>query len=106
VVSCLCPGLTRTEFHQRAGQDPGHYPRWAWQEAAEVAAAGLAGAAAGKVTVVPGRANQAARYAMTLAPAGLLRWADRRVRPGNRTDGTDHRPLTAPDEGKQHDRDE
>lgn len=84
-VTCLCPGLTRTEFHQRAGYDTSTYPRWAWQRSAVVAAAGLGGAARGKVTVVPGLHNKAARHLMSLAPTALIRLVDRRVRPGNRS---------------------
>ena len=81
-VSCLCPGLTRTEFHQRAGYDTSGYPRWAWQEASAVARAGLRGAAAGKVTVVPGIHNRMSGHLMRLLPEAVLRRADERLRPG------------------------
>ncbi|MEZ5410529.1 MAG: SDR family oxidoreductase [Acidimicrobiales bacterium] len=81
-VTCLCPGLTRTEFHQRAGYDTAGYPRWAWQEASTVARAGLRGAAAGKVTVVPGVHNRMSGHLMRLLPDAVLRRADERLRPG------------------------
>jgi uncharacterized protein len=88
VVTCLCPGLTRTEFHQRAGYDVSHYPDWVWQEATTVAAAGLRGLAEGKVTVVPGVYNKAASYLMPLVPPAVLRRIDERFRPGNLTQTT------------------
>lgn len=81
-VSCLCPGLTRTEFHRRAGYDTSSYPRWAWQEASTVARAGLRGAAAGKVTVVPGIHNRMSGHLMRLLPEAVLRRADERLRAG------------------------
>jgi len=81
-VSCLCPGLTRTEFHRRAGYDTSGYPRWAWQQASAVATAGLRGAAAGKVTVVPGIHNRMSGHLMRLLPEAVLRRADERLRPG------------------------
>ncbi len=81
-VTCLCPGLTRTEFHRRAGYDTSGYPRWAWQEASVVARAGLRGAAAGKVTVVPGIHNRMSGHLMRLLPEAVLRRADERLRPG------------------------
>ncbi len=81
-VSCLCPGLTRTEFHRRAGYDSSAYPRWAWQEPSTVARAGLRGAAAGKVTVVPGIHNRMSGHLMRLLPEAVLRRADERLRPG------------------------
>jgi len=82
IVTCLCPGLTRTEFHQRAGYDTSGYPRWAWQEASTVATAGLRGAAAGKVTIVPGVHNRMSGLLMRLLPEAVLRRADERLRPG------------------------
>lgn len=81
-VTCLCPGLTRTEFHRRAGYDTSGYPRWAWQEPSAVARAGLRGAAAGKVTVVPGIHNRMSGQLMRLLPEAVLRRADERLRPG------------------------
>ncbi len=57
-VSCLCPGLTRTEFQDRAGWNASEVPDFAWQSAAEVAAIGLDATAAGKAVVVPGALNK------------------------------------------------
>ncbi|MFV0260337.1 MAG: SDR family NAD(P)-dependent oxidoreductase [Acidimicrobiales bacterium] len=71
-VTALCPGLTRTEFHRRAGVD-NTAPRFLWQTADEVAVAGLEGLAAGKVTVVPGIPNRLGVLLAGVAPFGLVR---------------------------------
>ena len=73
VVSCLCPGLTRTEFQQRAGHDADDIPDRLWQSAETVARAGLAGMATGRPIVVPGAHNRALRAAMAAAPSSLVR---------------------------------
>lgn len=54
-VVALCPGLVRTEFHERAGMDVSNLPSWVWLDADEVADAGWRAVAAGKVVVVPSR---------------------------------------------------
>jgi len=53
-VTALCPGLTRTEFHERARMRLSGVPDAVWLDADEVAQQGLADAAAGKVLSVPG----------------------------------------------------
>lgn len=73
VVSCLCPGLTRTEFQRKAQYRPSALPELFWQSAEEVAAAGLAGIAAGRVRVVPGLHNRAATGLARATPGGLVR---------------------------------
>lgn len=79
VVTCVCPGLTRTEFHQRAGYEPGAVPARSWQSADDVAAAALDGLARGKPVVVPGGQNKAAVMAAKIAPQGLVRRAAGRL---------------------------
>ncbi len=79
VVTCVCPGLTETEFHQRAGYRPDGVPARTWQTADEVAQAALEGLAAGKAVVVPGRQNKAAVAAARLAPTRLVRRAANRL---------------------------
>lgn len=73
VVSCLCPGLTRTEFHDRANYRPSALPQLFWQSAEEVAEAGLAGLAAGRVRVVPGVHNRVATGLARATPGGVVR---------------------------------
>jgi len=61
-VQALCPGFTRTEFHDAmAGQrfDRQRIPEQMWMTAAEVVAASLAALGSGQVVVVPGADNQA-----------------------------------------------
>lgn len=78
-VSCLCPGLTRTEFQNRASYDTSDIPEFLWKSAAEVAAAGLDGAAAGRTVVVTGVANQAWSRAIRTMPRGAARWASAKL---------------------------
>lgn len=73
VVSCLCPGLTRTEFQQRAGRDVDGVPDALWQSAEDVAKAGLRGLAKGRAVVVPGAQNKAMRTMIKASPSGLVR---------------------------------
>lgn len=59
-VQALCPGLTRTEFHEAASYkaSAGDGKPWAWMSAREVVEASLAGLEQGKEVVVPGTLNQ------------------------------------------------
>ena len=72
-VTALCPGLTRTEFQDRAGIPDMQAPGFAWQTADEVAAAGLKGAAAGKAVVIPGVLNQGTSRLLRSLPRGVTR---------------------------------
>jgi uncharacterized protein len=40
-VQALCPGFTRSEFHERMGEDGGVRPRFAWLGAGQVVRASL-----------------------------------------------------------------
>lgn len=71
-VSCLCPGLTRTEFQQRAGSDTGRTPDFMWQSAEAVAKAGLDGLDKGRTVVVPGAHNKILSAGIRVAPIGLI----------------------------------
>jgi short-subunit dehydrogenase len=75
-VTALCPGLTRTELQGVAHEgQPRRLPGWAWQSAEDVAAAGLAGLAAGRRVVVPGAVNKVLVLAASTAPRPLVRGA-------------------------------
>lgn len=67
-VTTLCPGLTHTEFHERAGTDSLDVPEWFWQSAEEVAAAGLSAVAKGQALVIPGVVNKVAVSGSRLVP--------------------------------------
>lgn len=55
-VQALCPGFTRTEFHDRAGMDVSTIPRWLWLKVDRVVDESLAQiAAGGPVVCVPSR---------------------------------------------------
>jgi short-subunit dehydrogenase len=54
-VQALCPGFTRSEFHQRMEVDTGDIPRWMWMSAEKVVDASLASLDRGHgVVCVPG----------------------------------------------------
>lgn len=76
-VTASLPGLTRTEFQDRAGVDTTRIPNALWQSAEDVARASLEAAAAGKPLVVTGRVNQAAGLVAGAIPRPLLRLAGR-----------------------------
>jgi uncharacterized protein len=63
-VVALCPGFTRTEFHQRASYDTRRIPDWLWLRAEDVAAAGLRDLERGRTVSVPD-----ARYKLMTAAA-------------------------------------
>lgn len=72
-VCALCPGLTRSEFHDvtgtRAKVDA--LPRLMWLSAAEVARQGVAAVERGNVTWVPGRFNRIVKALTELLPDRL-----------------------------------
>jgi short-subunit dehydrogenase len=60
-VQCLCPGYTRTEFHDRESMrafDPSLVPDGQWMDAADVVAESLAALEGEQVIVVPGERNR------------------------------------------------
>jgi short-subunit dehydrogenase len=72
-VTAVCPGFTRTEFHERAAADMSHVPDRMWLEAADVVREGLAAAFAGKPLSVPSRRYKALVGASRTIPRPLLR---------------------------------
>jgi short-subunit dehydrogenase len=54
-IQALCPGFTRSEFHQRMNADMGHLPGWMWMSAKGVVATSLRNLErGGPVVCVPG----------------------------------------------------
>lgn len=74
-ATALCPGLVRTEFHERAGLEASAWPAAAWVDVEHVAGAALAAVRRGQVVVVPSLRYRAAATALRHAP----RWLVRRV---------------------------
>ncbi|MBI4730063.1 MAG: SDR family oxidoreductase [Acidobacteria bacterium] len=84
-VSALCPGYTRTEFHERrdAGGAPEgtkhgggggeKLPEQLWMTAERVAKEGLRGLRRGRVVVIPGLAYQAVASLSHALPRGAVR---------------------------------
>lgn len=74
-VTALCPGFTRTEFQERGSYEASGIPEFAWQDAADVATAGLAGIAANRTVVVPGVPNRIGASLIDVMPGSLRRFA-------------------------------
>ncbi|MGK4584226.1 SDR family NAD(P)-dependent oxidoreductase [Kitasatospora sp. HPMI-4] len=68
----LCPGFTRTEFHQRAGMGTGNIPAWAWLSADRVVDEALRDLARGRSLSVPSMRYKAAVALSRVLPAGRL----------------------------------
>ena len=71
VVTALCPGTTRTDFHRVAGLAPGERVRFPSLSPQTVAEAGLRGLARGKAVVVPNLLDSAWIFTGRLVPRSL-----------------------------------
>lgn len=72
-VQALCPGLTRTEFHQRASMRMDRIPNLLWMSAAAVVDASLSAMdVRGPTVVIPGFKNRAILAVLRLLPQRLL----------------------------------
>src|SRR5829696_5124871 len=80
-VTSLCPGFTHTEFGENAGvgEEERAMPEFLFQDAPEVARAGIEAMIAGRRTVIPGLKNRASMLGGRLAPRSLLLPVVRRV---------------------------
>jgi short-subunit dehydrogenase len=79
-VSALCPGFTRTEFHQRARMDMSRLPGRLWQDADEVVATGLRDHRRGRLVSIPGAEYKAVVAAYRMVPRPLLQRITDQVR--------------------------
>lgn len=74
-VQALCPGYTRTEFHERGEMDMSRYPSWVWMSAASVVATSITALKRrSPVVVVPGVGYKAAILLAKVMPRWLMRW--------------------------------
>jgi uncharacterized protein len=72
-ISVLCPGFTHTEFQERANAPASDVPGFMWQNAPEVARAGLDGVARNKAVIIPGNVNKVLGTMSAMSPHGLSR---------------------------------
>lgn len=72
-VTALCPGFTRTEFHDRARMKVSALPEWLWLDADAVVQQALTDVAAGKVISVPGVQWKVVTTAVRALPRPLVR---------------------------------
>lgn len=72
-VTALCPGFTRSEFHDVMGTRAtmNKFPKFVWQDADEVARAGYEAVTKGRPVCVPGLVNKFAVGALRPLPEGL-----------------------------------
>ena len=74
-VQALCPGYTRSEFHDAAGLTRGRIGAGMWMSAEEVVAESLRGLDRGKTFVIPGWRYKAATLLLKHMPRVFLRGA-------------------------------
>jgi short-subunit dehydrogenase len=79
-VMALCPGYTRTEFHERAGIDTSKTPSWLWLDARRVVREGLRDLRKGKLVSVPDWKYKLVVFGVRHAPQRLMRRVSRTTR--------------------------
>ena len=72
-VTVLCPGFTRTGFQVTASAPAGDVPGFMWQEAPEVARAGLDALAGNRAVAIPGPVNKLLGGFSAVAPHAITR---------------------------------
>ncbi|WP_433136849.1 SDR family NAD(P)-dependent oxidoreductase [Actinomadura nitritigenes] len=82
-VTALCPGFTRSEFHDVMGtrDEADHLPKILWQEPEAVVAEGWAAVMKGKPVCVPGLVNKVSAAAMKPMPTRLGYHAGKALNP-------------------------
>ncbi|GAA2241632.1 SDR family oxidoreductase [Rarobacter faecitabidus] len=73
VASAVLPGLTRTEFHGRAGIDEHQFPDIAWLSPISVVAHALDAARRGRVLITPSARYQSAAALLRILPRWIVR---------------------------------
>lgn len=72
-VMALCPGFTRTEFHQRAGMKMSALPGFLWLDVDEMVRTGWSDAKNGKAVSIPGLQYKLLHLLTRLAPRHIVR---------------------------------
>ena len=72
-ISALCPGFTRTEFHQRGRMSMKGLPAFMWLNADAVVAKSWSDAKKGKVISIPGWQYRLLAFTMSIAPRPMVR---------------------------------
>lgn len=73
LVSAVCPGFVRTEFHQRAEMNMSRLPDRLWLEAPDVVRAALEDLARGRAVSVPSVPYKSLVGFLRVAPRGVVR---------------------------------
>ena len=71
-VTTLCPGFTRTEFHERMGVSQESAPGFMWLDVEELVAAALKDHRRGKAMSIPGAQYKAIASVSRVLPTSLL----------------------------------
>lgn len=71
-ITCLCPGLAKTEFHKRAHMENTKVGKRKMMDAANVAEAGYKALKRGKVIVIPGLQYKFAPLLARVAPRNVI----------------------------------
>ncbi|MFC4016731.1 SDR family NAD(P)-dependent oxidoreductase [Micromonospora sp. GCM10011542] len=79
-VMALCPGYTRTEFHERAGINMSKTPEWMWLRADDVVDEALRDLRKGKLVSIPAWKYKLAVAGLRHAPRRLLQAVARDTR--------------------------
>lgn len=79
-ISALCPGFTRTEFHQRGRMSMKGLPAFMWLNADRVVAKAWSDALKGKAISIPGWQYQLLTFVMRFAPRPMVRKIGMNVR--------------------------
>jgi uncharacterized protein len=94
-ATALCPGLTHTEFHERANVALSHVPSAMWLASDRLVRDALEDVSAGKVISIPGVQYKVIAGIAQLAPRGLVRALSGRVASARHRKGTVDHPSTA-----------
>ncbi|QGN58749.1 SDR family oxidoreductase [Nostocoides sp. HKS02] len=78
-ATALCPGFTRTEFHDRAGLNMSRLPGFVWLNSDRLVRDCLADVAKGKVVSVPGAQYKLVVAALRVLPRSVVRKRARTV---------------------------